>query len=320
MYHHRNIKGLIKVSIKNRFRFKRKKIKKKPKLKIFIVLFLVIINIFISFFLQRMKLIVKYNYKQDDVTLVSAYYKIKSKHTPEEYFTWLNNFVLLNRSLVFFSNKEFMPTIKELRPKEYHSKTVFIELEMEDFYSYKNFYQDFERSFKIDPENSYHTIPLYLIWAEKCTFVKKAISENYFNSKCFYWIDVGYFREDKSVMPKYASINWPKSDKCLADERIVMGQVKEYSEKEKQRIANFDLNAIHSLMRNGNVAGCFFGGQIKNTLKFINYYYDTIRLFIKNKLFIGKDQNLFAFVVFSHPEIVQLFLFRDYFEFKIHLQ
>ena len=43
---------------------------------------------------------------------------MKSKHKSEEYYNWLNNIVLLNKSMVFYSNKEFMPTIKELRSKE----------------------------------------------------------------------------------------------------------------------------------------------------------------------------------------------------------
>jgi len=129
----------------------------------------------------------KDEYPQDDLTIVSAYYKMKSKHKLEEYFTWIRNFALLTKSLVFFSNKEFMPTFKQFRPKELYHKTVFIELEMEDFYAYNNFYNQFQESFKIDHENSYHTVPLYLIWAEKPTFVKKAILSNYFHSKCFFW-------------------------------------------------------------------------------------------------------------------------------------
>ena len=65
---------------------------------------------------------------------------MKSKHSSEKYLQWISNFVLLNKSLVFFTSKEFMPIIKKLRPKELYYKTKFIELEIEDFYTYKNFY------------------------------------------------------------------------------------------------------------------------------------------------------------------------------------
>ena len=66
-------------------------------------------------------------------------------------------------------------------------------MEIEDFYSYKKFGKQFNESFFIDIEKRIHTVPLYLIWAEKCFFLKKAILNNFFNSKCFFWIDVGYF-------------------------------------------------------------------------------------------------------------------------------
>ena len=37
------------------------------------------------------------NYKsyKDDLTVVSAYYKMKSKHSSEKYLQWISNFVLL---------------------------------------------------------------------------------------------------------------------------------------------------------------------------------------------------------------------------------
>jgi len=79
------------------------------------------------------------NYQQDELTLVSAYYRIKSKHTPEQYLRWINNIVLLNKSIVLFTNKEFMPILKDLRPKELYNKTVFIELKLKNFIHLKNF-------------------------------------------------------------------------------------------------------------------------------------------------------------------------------------
>ncbi len=259
-------------------------------------------------------------YQQDDLTLVTAYYRIKSKHTPEEYLRRIKNFVLLNRSIVYFTNKEFMPTIKELRPKELHNKTVFIEVEMEEFYSYKNFYEFFKESFKDDFENRFHTVPLYTVWAEKCNFVKKAILQNYFQSKCFYWIDAGYFFAEKSEseMQKYIN-DWPKINRCFSDKRIVLGTVREYTESEKKNFVNFDPGEHYRLPRTVNTCGGFFGGQIESTLKFIEYYYEAVRQFIKRKIFCGKEQTVFAYVAFAHPEIVELILFKNYDGFKEYL-
>ena len=244
-------------------KFKNDNIIYKSVISIFIIIFH--ISFFIYIINPRAKFI------KDDLTLVSAYYKIKSKHLHEEYLTWLSNLVRLNKSFVFFTNKEFMPLLKKIRPNEYHYKTVFIELEMEKFYSYKKFYKDFNQSFYIDIESIIHTVPLYIIWAEKCMFLKKAIFHNYFNSKCFYWIDAGYFRDTENDMQKYL-YNWPSTKKCFEDKRLLMGQVRKFSEIEKEKIIKFDIDAHKRLQRYINVAGNFFGGQAENIIKFGNYY------------------------------------------------
>lgn len=279
--------------------------------KIYLFLFLIALYIYFRF-IEFNKTI---NYQKDDLTLVSAYYRIKSKHTPEQYLKWIKNIVRLNKSIVFFTNKKFMPILKDLRPKDLHHKTVFIELEIEDFFSYINFFKQFNQSYEIDYENKYHTVPLYLIWAEKCMFLKKAIVNNYFQSKCFYWIDIGYFRENKRDMEKYIN-NWPNTKKCFSNNRILMGQLKQFTEKEKEKILNFDYNSHIKLNRHLNVAGNIFGGQIENTIKFIDYYYEAIRLFIKKKIFIGRDQTIFTYVAFAHPEIIELIMVKNYREFR----
>ena len=250
-------------------------------------------------------------YLQDDLTLVSAYYQVESGHPFSDYLKWVNNTVLLNKSFVLYTNKEFMPVLKEMRPKELYNKTVFIELEIEDFYSYKNFYNELNKSYYIDREQSIHSVPLYLVWTEKTKFVEKAIKNNYFNSKCFYWVDAGYFREERSEMGIYIN-SWPTTKKCLEDPRIFMGNVREFPDEEKQRIRNFEINAIQEVInRDHNVAGGVFGGQPENTLKFINFYYDAIRLFIKNNLFIGKEQNIYTYVALSHPQEINLNFWND---------
>lgn len=258
-----------------------------------------------------------FSLQQDDLTIVSAYYKIKSKRKPRQYKDWLNNFLVINQSIVFFTNKKNIQLIKTIRPKQFYNKTVFIEKEIEEFYSYNNFKNEFEESFKFDFEKRYHTVSLYLIWAEKCYFLKKAILNNYFNSSCFYWIDAGYFRKSNEIH-KYLN-NWPSTKKCYEDPRILMGLVNDFDDLEKRKIINFDIQAHQRLQKFHNVIGGIFGGKKINILKFIEYYYSTIRLFIKKKIFIGKDQNIFTFVAFSHPEIIKLIRCKNYFEYREYI-
>lgn len=286
------------------------------KVEIFTIIIFIHLSIFIYLF-ENKNNDERIEYSHDELTIVSAYYKIKSKFKHSVYLDWIKNFIMLNKSMVIFTNNKFIPHLKKLRPKKFHNKTVFLELEMEDFYSYKNFYDKFKESFKIDFEKKYHTIPLYLIWAEKCNFMKIAIQNNYFRSKCFYWIDIGYFREQGDI-DKYSN-NWPSLKKCLGDKRLLMGQVNNFSSIEKEKILRFDFDAHIRLRKNYNVIGGIFGGQYENIFKFINLYYATLRLFIKNKMFIGKDQNIFTYIAFAHPEIIKLIYCKDFFEYRMHI-
>lgn len=288
-------------------------IDKKNKLKIRIKLKLIFFFSFLFFF----KLLIDDQiYNQDNLTLVTALFKIKSKHKFKEYLVWVNNLLQLNRSIVFFIEKSISKIIKKKRPRKYQNKTVWIELDMKNFYSFKHFKKDFEKSYEIDIEKFRHTVQLYMIWAEKCFFVKKAIIRNYFNSKCFYWIDAGYFRNNDI---KNFINNWPSINECNKDPRVLMIEIKRISNYELNGFKKLDNNIYNSFIKHVNVGGTMFGGKYNIFLKFIYLYYKTLKLFIKNKMFIGKDQNLFAYIAYMNKNIVKLVPSRDYHFFKSYL-
>ena len=243
---------------------------------------------------------------------------VKSKRNSFYYINKLYNLFQLNRSIVFFTEKAFMKVAKDLRPKNLYNKTVFIELDLEDFFSYKFFGKKFENAYKSIKPFKFHSIPLYLVWAEKCSFLRKAILINYFNSSCFYWIDSGWFRKIEE-MNKFIN-SWPSPKKCFEDDRVLMNLVGNFTTKERKGIINLELNMIKKLIGQINIAGGMFGGQKTKLLKYIDLYYDSINLFERNKLFIGKEQNIFAYVSFKYPEIVKLLESKgDYFIFKQYL-
>ena len=253
---------------------------------------------------------------QDNITLVTGFFRMKSKHKFNEYLIWVNNLLKINCSLVFFIDKSISQIIKQMRPKIYKNKTIWIETNINDFYSYKHFIRDFINTKKLDFEN-YHTVPLYLIWAEKCFFVKKAIKRNYFNSKCFYWIDAGFFRNND--VNNYLN-GWPSSKKCFEDPRVIMVKIREIPNEEIQKLKRLDSKFYYyNFIKLPNVGGTMFGGKRFYFLKFISLYYKIIKRFIKYKLFIGKDQNLFAYIAYFNKDFINLVYSRDYRYFKSYL-
>ena len=235
--------------------------------------------------LQKFKLILLYfyficttykQYPKDDITLVTALFKMKSKFPIDAYLNWVENLLLLNASIVFFVDKEISKIIKSKRPKIYENKIVLLESSIKDFYSYKKYKQNFEDSYKIDKENSYHSVPLYMVWAEKCYFAKKAIYRNYFHSQCFYWIDAGYFRikEDKYIN------NWPSTKKCFEDPRVIINGMRKLPDDEIEGLKNFNMTILKAFNNKLNVGGGLSGGKSYYLIKFIKLYYKAINIFI----------------------------------------
>ena len=271
----------------------------------------IIIILLIEFFsVKHIKL-----YLKDDITLVTALFKIKSKIEFHKYLNWVENLLLLNRSIVFFIDKEISLIVKNKRPSIYENKTIWIETSLSDFYSYKKFILYFIKSYEMDIENSYHTISLYLIWAEKCNFLKKAIYHNYFGSKCFYWIDAGYFRDKED---KYIN-GWPSIKKCDEDPRVLINGIRQLSNIEIEGLKNFNISIYQDFINKNNVGGGLFGGKPEYLLRFIYLYYKAIKIFIKNNFFIGKDQNLFAYISYLNPKIVKIVNSGDWYYFKSYL-
>ena len=230
----------------------------------------------------------------------------------------MNILLKINCFLVLFGEKSTINISKEIRPKQFYDKTLWIEKDMKDFYSFKHFYKQFNESFIIDSEKKKHNVFLYLIWAEKIKFLEEVVDNNYFNTKCFYWIDIGYFRYSSNS--KYV-LNWPSSKKCIEDPRVTFNSLRKFYNKEIISYKRLNYKFFKKFIKKNNVGGGMFGGQKEYIKKFYKLYFNVLKIFSKKKFFIGKDQNIFAYIAFTHPEVVKLvysnnwFYFRNYFSY-----
>ena len=243
------------------------------------------------------------NFDKDDVTLVTAYYRFKSKHRIGIYNSWMKNLLKINRSMVFFLEKPNFRKILYKRPKEYLNKTIWVFANINEFYTYKNFYDEYKKSYEIDVEHFRHNIRLYMIWSEKSNFLRTVALKNYFGSKCFYWVDAGNFR-NTSDLKKYK--NWPSTKECFEDGRVVINERLNKSDYIKDGLKRFDSNIHREFQRSYNVDGSCFGGNREHVIQFCNLFYEMIRVYIKKNIFIGKDQNMMAFIAYFYPNITKL--------------
>ena len=166
-------------------------------------------------------------------------------------------------------------------------------------------------------------IQFYYIWygQKNVFFLKKAIEKNFFKSKCFYWIDAGFIRKKEIIKDLNG---WPSEKRCIEDERVLINSIrkKKMTNEELKILKNLNSNNIlfNKFMSEPNVGGGFFGGQPNYLLKFIKLYEETIKLFIKNSIFIGKDQNLFAYIAYLHQDLVKIIYSGDWHYFFFYLK
>jgi hypothetical protein len=243
------------------------------------------------------------NFSQDNITIVTGYQRIKSKHRISDYNNWIKNLLKLNKSMIFFIDKSISNKIIYQRPKEYLNKTIWVLVDIDEFYSYQRFYNDFKKSYISDVEHFRHNPFLYVTWAEKCNFLKIAAMKNIFGSKCIYWVDAGNFRNEIQMQ---SYINWPSIKKCYEDGRVIINEKLKISDYIKEGLKKFDINIHKEFQYNYNVDASTFGGEINYVIQFCNLYYKTIKLFIRKKIFIGKEQNIMAYIFYFYPNITKL--------------
>lgn len=137
----------------------------------------------------------------NEVTVVSGYWKIKSKHTDDEYDDWFKNTLALNVPYVFFHDNELTKErVSKFRDK---LQTIFIERPIATFTSSKTYRPHWIHDVHVPTDD------LGKIWIEKVAMVTEAVRINPYNSEWFAWVDAGnaYYRDKKP-----SSYKWPSTD------------------------------------------------------------------------------------------------------------
>jgi len=116
-------------------------------------------------------------------TVVSGYWDITSKHSPQAYRAWFNNTLRINAGMVFFYDDEAVRRFVAHVRRGLH--TVFIQLALSDFAAAQLYNPAWVHEMHIPmPE-------LGTIWLEKVFLVQRAARANPFNSSWFAWMDAG---------------------------------------------------------------------------------------------------------------------------------
>jgi glycosyltransferase involved in cell wall biosynthesis len=229
-------------------------------------------------------------------TVVSAYYRISSKHTTSKYDTWIENFMQMARTMntIIYGDKDSLKFLKSLYPET--PTRIYIERRFEDFYTSK---WSWAKEETCDPELAKgHNARLYQIWNEKIFMVYDAIALNPYNTSTFAWIDIGCFR-DAAWLPKF--IDFPSPSR-FNHNTVSFLQIEDFYTSNPAEIYPVSNRFIDRL----SVGATMFAGGTAALLKLRDLYEDVLDEADALNVFKGKDQNMYTFCILRKPSLFTL--------------
>ena len=251
------------------------------------------------------------------ITLVTAYYAIRSKRPASTYLKWMGNILhKIKTPIAFFTNCDSVKKQPSFVDQLHRREKLFPGLlyadivELDETPLSQNFGPIMKRQEGRDRERGVgHNYLLYLVWLMKTEALMKTIRENRFCSEWFLWVDVGAFRNKNHPL-----VNWPSIErlKMLPKNRTLLELVYGFpnlgSVREIDPSTNLDdwLNSKRSLIYHDHIAGGFIGFNIRHNAH--NVFYrtltDTYKLLADRNFMIVKDQAVFHTLVLMHPKLV----------------
>tara|TARA_Y100000389_G_C17444944_1_gene510986 strand:- start:1330 stop:2115 length:786 start_codon:yes stop_codon:yes gene_type:complete len=224
------------------------------------------------------------------LTLVTAWYTIKSKFDKRHYQIWMKNFLtnIENFNLVIYTNKESYPIVAP-----YHNKNIkIIFKEFEEFKCFKyNWKKNHERNNLLNHNSHLNTdCRLNMLWNEKISFVNETINNKIFESEWYGWCDIGYFRS-----ANFNISQWPNLNKINSLNKNLVYYAK----------VNSQINYLIKLILNKNeyglpsreippnqlsFAGGFFLINKDNITWWFNAFYSMLELYFKHNYLVKDDQ------------------------------
>lgn len=223
------------------------------------------------------------------VTVVTAYYRIKSKHDSQKYDEWIHNLLLnvgkLCKMIIFTSPElvDYMNGICEKNKKG--AAFTIISMPMKDFMIVQQYPSNvWSHQYSLDPQKACgRTIECYLIWNSKLWFIKEAMERNVYGSDKYVWIDIGSFRNNDVNVCADILDNFPAYEKVSHDKIDIM-LIHPYLPHEMNNFVFF--NTVH--------LGGMFGGGIYAIRELYELFYSSLYFYLSNKHFAGCDQQILS--------------------------
>lgn len=234
-------------------------------------------------------------------TVVTAYYRIKSKHDPRKYEEWMHNLLVnVGKSckMVIFTSPELVHYIENICEKNKKGAAfTVISIEIKDL-KIAQYYSKhvWRKQYSLDPQKACRrTIGCYLIWNSKIWFMNQAVERNLYRSDKYIWTDIGSFRNNDSTVCASILEKFPLYER-ISNDKIDIMLIRPYLPHEMNQIVFF--NTVH--------LGGIFGGGVYAVRQLYKLFYESLHFYLTNNYFAGCDQQILSTCYMRNPKLFHL--------------
>ena len=224
------------------------------------------------------------------LTLVTAYFEVPSKHSPESYREWMASGVLTLDAcmVVVVGSEKEAHFVAAASPRRLTPRVVDLAAAAQRLDNRSLAF--WEQQFRIDPKAHLHKgYALYWIWALKSVLLRDAVEQNPFGSTHFVWVDIG----------------------CIRDARYRGRTLRAPPPRMRSDNASLFCVAVAPLAsaasaRQDHIAGAIWGGGAAAVRAFHDAYFRVFRRLADARAFVGKDQTLMNLACLESPGLCAL--------------
>lgn len=249
-----------------------------------------------------------------DVTIVSALFNIRREgmdgRTWEDYLKWFDITLKLNCPMVLFVTEDVRKFIEERRtyiPTEIIVQTIedipyyHLKEQLDDIIGSQDYKDKISDPDRIECQHSMYSIVQY----SKFKWLERAIQENPFNSKFFFWLDAGASRffENYDLSLQYPSENALDALKEMGDKFLIQMNMEYYKD-----LSNASTLSEEYLLDNRSyVLGSMFGGGKFSLLKVAKDIEDVLLNQMISNQFVNNEQIVLGYLVKKNPDDFEIF-------------
>lgn len=241
--------------------------------------------------------------KQSPATVVSAYYEMKSKHTPDEYRKWIRIFLeTVPCHLIFFTESVLEGFIRDCR-RNYMDRTKIIVMERNEWTANKKFSEGvWIDLYGKDPERDLVSPEVYKVWYEKKEFVMRGIAMNPWAHTDFLWVDAGMCRTmELATLVK----EFPVASRIPVD-RILLLNIMKFSRNDEIIKHYGDCSIMGGVDDKPRIGGGIIAGTAALWKNYSESFDTVVEKYRKVGAFWGKEQIIMKTVVLENRSMFSL--------------